>query len=252
MPESANEPQTTSRRTMWERAAIPLNGLAAGVFGALSAVRGKRVFHPDGDAYRATLTFLPGDDLDPLIGFAGARSQDAIVRFSRGVGLPEAAPDVLGLAVKLPDFVGPGEDQDFLLVTSSEGPVLQNVLRPARGFFRGSYSTVLPYRDPQGENQILFGARPDPELEGSADRTFRDVAAAAAVGRLRFDFLSARLGRTWEQAGVLVVTGKLDDVASETLTFNPWNSHPDLIPAGPLNEWRKSAYEKSQASRPDG
>lgn len=240
-----------ARKTMWERAALPLNGLAAGLFGSLSAVRGKRVFHPDGDAYEATATFLDERQIDTLANFLGGAENEAMVRFSRGVGLPQAAPDVLGMAIKLLDFVGPGSDLDLLLVTSGEGAVLQNTLRPARGFFRGSYSTVLPYRHSDSDSeQLLFGARPDPELQGSADSTFRDVAAAVAVGRLRFDLLTARLGERWRKLGSLVVTTKLDPRRAESLRFNPWNCHPDLVPAGPLNEWRKSAYAKSQEARP--
>ena len=238
------------RMTIWERAALPLNGIAAGIFGSLSALRRKRVFHPDGVAYRATLTLLPAGDIYAMLDFAAGSSRDAVVRFSRGIGLPESMPDVLGVAVKLPGLVGPGADQDFLLVTSSEGPVMQNLLLPARGFFRGNYSTVLPYRDPAADRQILFGARPDPGLVGLPDATFSDVAAAAASGRLRFDFTTARIGERWRKAGSLVVTNKLDHDEAERLRFNPWNSHPDLVPAGPLNTWRKSAYVKSQKARP--
>ena len=280
-----------AQRTLWERGAVALNGVASGVFGSLSALRGKRFFHPDGDAYEATATFLDADDVDELARFLAGATSPALVRFSRGIGLPQAAPDVLGMAVKLVDFVGPREDQDFLFVTSGEGAVLQNTLRPARGFFRGNYSTVLPYRGslspsdgasgdvgasavepgqgrhgldlPGGRSsrrptpqtpseQILFGARPDPELEGSADATFHDVAAAAAVGRLRFELMSARIGDPWRRLGSLVVTSKLDAERAEALRFNPWNCHPDLDPAGPLNEWRRSAYVKSQEARPGG
>ena len=187
------------RMTIWERAALPLNGIAAGIFGSLSALRRKRVFHPDGLAYRAKLTFLPDGQIDPLLRFAAGSTADAVIRFSRGIGLPESMPDILGLAIKLPDFVGASADQDFLLVTSSEGPVMQNLLLPARGFFRGNYSTVLPYRRPSGGAQVVFGARPDAALAGSADETFSDVAAAAATGRVRFDFTSARIGARWRR-----------------------------------------------------
>lgn len=252
-------------KTIWERAALPLNGLAAGLFGSLSALRGKRVFHPDGDAFEGTASFLDADQVDDMAAFLAGTTSPAVVRFSRGVGLPSAVPDVLGMAVKLPDLVGPGGDQDLLLVTSGEGAVLQNTLRPARGFFRGTYSTVLPYRRPLSDErsssrdtpqassdteQILFGARPDPELAGSADETFRDVGAAVAVGRLRFDLMTARIGDRWRPLGSLVVTLKLDAEHAERLRFNPWNCHPDLVPAGPLNEWRRSAYHKSQEARP--
>ncbi|HEX2238539.1 MAG TPA: hypothetical protein VHJ19_09430 [Gammaproteobacteria bacterium] len=235
--------------TIWERAALPLNGVAAGLFGFLSALRGKRVFHPDGVAYSATLAFLPEDQIDPLLRFAAGTSVDAVVRFSRGLGLPQKMPDFLGLAIKLRDLAGPGRDQDFLLVTSGNGPIMQRLLTPARGFFRHYYSTLLPYRPSLDGEQILFGAKPGVELQGWADETFGDIAAAAAAGRLKFDFLAARVGARWKIAGSLTVTSRIEQDAEESLRFNPWNSHPSLIPAGPLNTWRKSSYEKSQNAR---
>lgn len=74
--------------TLWERIATPLSGVAAGLFGSLSALRGKRIFHPDGVAYVATLTFLPEDQIDPLLRFAAGTCNDAVIRFSKGLGLP--------------------------------------------------------------------------------------------------------------------------------------------------------------------
>ena len=236
--------------TAWERAAVPLNGVMAALFGSLSAVRRKRVFHPDGVAYRGTLTFLPTEMLDPLIAFAGGVTSDAIVRFSRGVGLPQNLPDVLGVAVKLPGLGGPGRDVDFLMVTSGEGAIMQNVLLPAWGYFRNDYSTVLPYRSPDGTEHVLLGARPDADLAGRADQTFQDVADAVAAAHVRFDVTTARVGAKWKKTGSLVVNAKLDQETAASLRFTPWNAHPRLVPAGPFNTWRKSAYEKSQAARP--
>ncbi len=235
--------------TIWERLALPLTGLAAGLFGALSARRGKRVFHPYGVAYLATLTFLLEGQIDPRLRFAAGTRADGVVRFSRGLGLPQKMPDFLGLAIKLQDLAGPGRNQDFLLVTSGKGPIMQHLLMPARGFFRHHYSTVLPYRSASSNDLVLFGAKPSAGLQGLADATFDDIAAAAAAGLLEFDFLTAGLGTQWRIAGSLLVTNKIDQDAAEGLRFNPWNSHPSLIPAGPLNTWRKSSYEKSQNAR---
>jgi hypothetical protein len=68
----------------------------------------------------------------------------ALLRFSRGAGLPEPLPDALGVAIKLPDAHGPGADQDLLLTSSSDRPLLRRLLFPARSFLRGAFSTALP------------------------------------------------------------------------------------------------------------
>ena len=71
-------------------------------FAALARRRRARALHPQGTVRRAALTVVAG----PLpIG-----EHPAIVRLSRGLGLPTALPDVTGLAIRLP-----GLDQDLLL-----------------------------------------------------------------------------------------------------------------------------------------
>jgi hypothetical protein len=115
-----------------EAAARPLSEASAALFAVLSAARGKRFFHPFGSAFEGTVTFLPDGDLP----FSG--SHRAIVRLSRGAGLPGPLPDVLGLALRIPDL-----DQDLLLATSGENAATRHMLLPAAGFFQRPYSTVL-------------------------------------------------------------------------------------------------------------
>ena len=218
-----------------ERAAAPLAGVAGATFAFLSAVRRKRVFHPDGVIFEGTVTFHDNTPL-PFSGEHGA-----IVRFSQGIGLPTAAPDILGLAVKLPEL-----DQDLLLVTSGEGSVSRHLLMPANGFFQRPYSSVLPY-DFRGD-QIVFGARPDRSLLDLSDQNMDDLPAHVATGRLRFDL-------TWGRAGTedVATFGSLviDRPGPSEVKFNPFNVVEGLRPAGGLNRLRLNAYRKSQQARPD-
>src|SRR3954451_23450246 len=121
-------------------------------FGLLSAARRSRIFHPVGVAFEATLTIDKGA---APIGLLTPGEHRAVVRLSRGVGLPEPLPDVLGIAVKLPDVDGYGGDQDLLLVTSGQRPVMRQLLLPARSFTGQTYSTVLVFR--VGTERVLFG-----------------------------------------------------------------------------------------------
>jgi hypothetical protein len=59
--------------------------------------------------------------------------------------LPEPLPDALGVAIKLPNAHGPGADQDLLLTSSTDRPLLRRLLFPARSFAHGAFSTALPY-----------------------------------------------------------------------------------------------------------
>src|SRR5690348_12195756 len=104
----------------------PLDLATGAVFGALSAVRRARIFHPHGTARLATVTIAGGDH--PLHVLAG--THDAIVRTSRGIGLPEPLPDLHGVAVKLLNAHGAGAHQDLLLVSSATAVGARHLLVP--------------------------------------------------------------------------------------------------------------------------
>jgi hypothetical protein len=105
--------------------------------------------------------------------------QPALLRFSRGAGLPEPLPDALGVAIKLPDAHGPGADQDLLLTSSSDRPLLRRLLFPARSFLRRAFSTALPYE--LGDERVVFLLVPVQVRGGS-----RPVALAAVLWALRW------------------------------------------------------------------
>lgn len=204
-------------------------GAAAALFGALSAVRGKRVFHPVGSAYEATVTF---DGDGPAELFRRTEPQRAVVRLSRGVGLPERWPDFLGLAVKLPDAYGPGRDQDFLLVTSGSGAATRHLLVPSTATKARAYSSILLFR--VGDETVVIGAVP----EGDDPLRFR-LAVAGPAG-------------AWRPVGRVEVGAALPDDVSRELRFNPANTGPDIRPVGPLNRLRDPAYRGSQKARAEG
>lgn len=219
-----------------EVAAKPLAGLSSALFAALSAARGKRFFHPTGVGFAGQVTFRATTFDLPFVG-----KHRALARISRGIGMPESAPDVLGLAIKVPDL-----GQDLLLVTSGRATVTRHLLLPTRSFFSLSYSSVLPYE--LDDVLMVLGANPDSALGETPVRRMDDLRPLVALGRLRFDLTVARVGRrAHEVFGSLV----LEDFHAEEVAFNPWNSHARLRPAGALNELRQKSYERSQRARPD-
>ena len=80
---------------------------AAAGFYALAALRRRRSLHPTGVGYQGRLLVgdSPGRLGVPL--FRPGAAYPALLRFSRGAGLPEPLPDALGVAVKLPDATAP-------------------------------------------------------------------------------------------------------------------------------------------------
>jgi hypothetical protein len=205
------------------------------LFAGLSAARRKRFFHPRGSAFEATVTFGTTRTLP----FHGTR--DAIARLSRGLGLPERAPDVLGLAFTLPEL-----GQDFLLATSGDGPLTRHLLIPSPGYFRRPYSSVLPYD--VGEEVVVFGARADAATRRLSDSDLATVERLVASDRVRFELTWAPVGSDDVQTfGTLELTGSHDGDVS----FNPFNTYGSVHPAGALNRLRRETYASSQRARPD-
>ena len=216
--------------------------LAAG-----SAVRRGRIFHPDGVAHRATVRIEPTQRAYGVPLLDDQRSYDAVVRFSRGAGLPDGLPDILGMAIRVTDAHGAGAHQDLLVNTALPAPVVRHVFTPALGFRATYFSSILPYD--VGGRTLLFGAKPLAGAHGLLAR-LRDVDAAAASGTLAFSLLAASpLGR-WRPIGTLEVGARLPDTEAEALRFDIDNTGGGIAPVGRLQDLRRSAYRRSQAARP--
>jgi hypothetical protein len=238
---------------LWAAAAA--GPAVAGGFYALAALRRRRSLHPTGVGYQGWLR-VP-DDSPPQPGlplFQAGATHPAILRFSRGAGLPEPLPDALGVAIKLPDAHSPGVDQDLLLTSSTDRPLLRRLLFPARSFARGAFSTALPY-DLGSERVVLLLV---PVLTSDGRSTggvghrpagaLAELRAIAADG-LEFELRAAKsLGRSQPLATV-TVGPPLSADQTEALRFNPWTTGPGIRPSGWLNLLRDAAYRASQHGR---
>lgn len=192
---------------------------SAVVFGAASAVRRKRVFHPVGEAYEATLivdgSLVTGAELTDV-----RTTRSCTVRLSRGVGLPESMPDVLGLAIRVDDL-----QQDLLLVTSNG----RHVLLPSSTVEGRRYSSLVPFT--AGDRRVLVGARP------------------LGMGQFALEICDAT-GGPWQHVGTLKLGERLPDDEGEALRFDPANAGGGVEPAGFIQALRRLAYRGSQAGRP--
>lgn len=232
------------------RAWRPAEAVAGLAFGALSRLRGARIFHPDGVGYTGVLqveeerTDYPGVALLERPG-----EHRALLRFSRAAGLPEPLPDALGIAIRLLDVHGPSRHQDFLLVTSADGLLLHHLLLPSiRGFFGQSFSSLLLYRI--GGKLRLVGATPAARpAQREARGSLAELTTLADRGDLGFDLSLAPLTGRWRSVAHLRVDDRLPDDTTERLAFTPWNTGGGIEPAGPLMGIRLAAYRASQRGR---
>ena len=219
---------------------------AALPFQALSALRGRRVFHPYGAAFDATVDITDPQDNGTTL-FASRGRRRAVVRISRGAGLPRPLPDNFGIALRVLDLYGAGEHQDLMMNVSGTLPGARHLLLPAFTVTDGHYSTVLPYR--VGTMVGVVGAKPVLVEDAAAPGTLDDLAAHAEAGRIRFELLLASLVGPWQRVGEIELGRRLPESVSENLAFNPWNTGGGIVPLGFWNRLRRSVYERSQAGR---
>jgi hypothetical protein len=226
---------------------------AAAGFYALGALRRRCSVHPNGVGYQGQLLVRddgPGRPNIPLL--RPGTAHPTLLRFSRGGGLPEPLPDALGVAVKLPDAHGRGADQDLLLTSSADRPLLRRLLFPARSFVRGAFSTALPY-DLDGERVVLLLVPVRSDSGRSAGGVANGGALvelrAAAADTLGFELrVAGTFGRS-QPLATLSVDQPLPVEQTEALRFNPWTTGPGIRPAGWLNLVRDAAYRASQRGR---
>jgi hypothetical protein len=217
---------------------------AAALMGAASAVRRKRVFHPDGVAFEASVQVTGASHGAPLLDEAGRH--DAVVRLSRGVGLPRSFPDFLGLALRITDAHGPDDHQDLLLVSAGDRPVLRHALVPVRGFDHHRFSTLLPYE--VGGRKVVFGARV--LGEGPVPLHLENLRDRAATTGLRFALELAETSGEWEPVGVVDVVAPMPDADGDALRYDPAHTGGGIEPVGVVQTVRRLAYRASQAARP--
>lgn len=221
-------PAETSRLSSVAGAAV------GGVLAAVAAARRGKAVHPHGVVHRARMV-VDGAPAAPQGAelLAAPGEHEALVRFSRSLGLPRPLPDLLGMSIRIVDAYGRDRHQDFLLVTSVDLPVLHHVFVPARGVAQRPYSSSIPYR--AGDATFLVGAVP-------RSATAFELAVAPMSGRFR------RVGR-------IAIGERLTDEL-DALRFNPFNTGGGLAPVGLLNGMRARAYPMSQqawgAAQPGG
>jgi hypothetical protein len=211
---------------------IDLAGRALGdLFGAVGRVRRPRKpLHPHGTVLPASLTRSGLDEPCGIAWLDEPGRDDVLVRFSRGAGLPDPLPDVLGLAMRIP--MPDGRHADLLFASTGMGRLTRFLLRPGRNAAASSYSTLLPYRAPEGP--LFLSCKPAVAERGVCF----ELGLAVGVG-------------PWRVFGQLDVPDA-EPAQDADITFDPMtNTLPDLQPADWVVRIRERAYRKARQSRGD-
>lgn len=208
-------------------------------FGA--AARGRRLFHPVGVLAEGILerTALDSDGL-PM------RSCDVIARVSKGIGIPGRAPDVAGLAFRIP----PPQDLrscgpwDVLLASTAAGTRFG--LAPVTSWSGATFSSLMPlrYRD----KVWWVRARLASELT-TPGLALATIEHEIHSGEIEFDIDQAE--RKGEFRPLARLTLRHVDPSCDDIAFDP-ALHSDcdveLLPRW-LTNVRRAAYRRSRQGR---
>ena len=191
---------------------------------AASVVRGERVIHAKGEAFTGELTLLAAASALDVPLARGARQRPVLVRFSRGAGLPDPLPDVLGIAVRVPDADGAGHPQDLMLSTGGGSPLLRRLLVPRRDYRTSTYTSLISY-----------------EVGG------RDLVVAALPDGGNFLLATAEGGSAWTPFARLHVGEPLPEEQSRQLSFSVTNDAGGFRIGGRWRAARAGAYDAARS-----
>ncbi|MFC8040704.1 hypothetical protein ACFUOZ_15240 [Paenarthrobacter sp. NPDC057355] len=144
----------SSRKTISSRLQALAGSAFAGIFQAIKVVRPHRPIHLKGIRLVGTLDRDGGTGRAGIPWLDASGSTQVEARISRSIGLPDAFPDIIGLAVR---FTEQGKRSDMLLATTGPTGLGRFILRLRRDAARAVFSSMMPYKSNKGP--VLIAAR---------------------------------------------------------------------------------------------
>ena len=210
----------------------------AAVFRAVKVVRPHRPIHPKGIRLTGTLDRDPGARKLSGVPWLDASGRTPVeARISRSIGLPDAFPDIIGLAVR---FTEQGKRSDMLLATTGPTGLGRFILRLRRDAASAVFSSMMPYQSDSGPVLIAARTIEGPEKLPVAPDTFRSQLGEAAW---TLELHHAHPFRPWTRFGTLTLR-LVDDAEDTSDRFDPV-LHP--LPTAGTYGWTKRLREPSYA-----
>jgi hypothetical protein len=210
-----------------------------------SALRRRRVFHPDGVLANGSIERVA----PPNVGLPIPTSSDVVARISKGIGTPGPLPDIIGLALRIPPEPFAATPWDILLASAGSS-VLGRVaaLHPVISWTGQALTSLMPLRY-DGANWWLR-ARMTTEIDGPGISLGR-VSERIGHGGIEFDLDQARGASNFEPLARLALTDVIIPSPGEDVAFDPvLHTAPQVsLYPGWLAELRRRAYGRSREGR---
>lgn len=215
--------------------AVRWSGLAAaGVLGAavgtgigvVALLRRDRPLHAVGRTSHARVEPVLAAEPSGVLWIDTLGPRDVLVRFSRGAGLPPWAPDVQGVAVRLPE---PRGHTDLLFgSTGMRGPG-RFVLVPRRSPLAGPASSLMPFRGPDGPLLLAVEPLPTPAAAVAVAAGAAPAGARSLTGT-RWRLLWSGASGPWSAFAELVVGPDAGPDVDRATRFDPLGATPPDLP----------------------
>jgi hypothetical protein len=212
---------------------------------ALTRLRGDKPMHPRGATFDAVLERTGPPRPWGISWLDERRTDPVVVRLSRGAGLPEPWPDLLGLAVRVP-AAGPGSRPVDLLLSSTGRGRWTRLVPLLRRDAATPYGSIMSYRTALGP--VRLAALPD----GSGVPSDPAPLASEVVRRgVRFTLVAALEGGAWEPFARLRTGVPAQPLDPEVHLDAVLNAPPGLRADGPMARFRRPAYARARRVRAD-
>jgi hypothetical protein len=215
-------------------AAAGLGRLLGKPIAAVARWRGGKPMHPRGIVREAVLERTGSSPSWGVPWLDEPGRHPAVVRLSRGAGLPPPLPDLLGLAVRLPGH--DGERVELLFSTTGRGR-LSRLVPVLRRHPATAYCSIMGYRTDAGT--LRLAAVGERTADGNGDGLVFVLAAARGTGPWR-PFARLTLGASQEPSD--------PDVRFDAVLHPP----PGMVPDGPMARLRAPAYAMARTGRDSG
>jgi len=224
---------------------VNISDLAAAPFRWGSAIRHRRIFHPNGVLAEGSI-----ERLAPANGGLPIPSTDVLARISKALGTPGALPDIIGLALRLTPPGGDGAGPwDILLASAGSGVLSRTVgLRPVTSWTGQTLTSLMPLRYRQ--SYWWLRARLMTQLPGSGV-SLDDVRQQLESGGLEFALDQARGRSDFRQLARVKLTKIIVPEPGQDVSFDPIvHTAPGVqLAPGWLASLRGSAYDQSREGR---
>ena len=183
----------------------------------------RKPLHPAGEILRGRVLRRGSDTTSGVPWLDEPGSDHVVVRLSRAIGLPQALPDIHGLALRLEL---PDGRADLLLASTGWGRLSRFVLTFGQEPESRPLTSLLPYRTASGP--VLLGAR------------------ASTPSSYELSWCSA--GGSWRSFATLELTGETS--SDEHVSFDPvLNQVPGLAQYPAVVRLREPSYLRARRSR---